>query len=292
MDEKQFELSGVTFGRGADIEVSNWSPGSPTIRTQDTDRPTGDGVRMGRDFRSGATWSFSMFTNADSEEAAWDSLSDLSSAWEADDVRSQSDAVLPLRYRLAGRDRRVYGRPRRWTASPTNLSLDGRIDVEADFALVYPLVFDDHLNSQRFTVVPPLDPQAGFLAPFTPPFTLGANSSSRQFTLNVGGKVPTPIMLTFEGPLQPGARVEVGDWVAQLEEAVPVDDPVTVDARPWVRTVTRRSDGSGVRVAPRLTRLSKMWLAPGSHKVTFSADSPSGTGSVVISWHDAFSSPR
>lgn len=292
MIEKQYELGGVLFGRDCPVEIKadGWTPGSPDIRTSDAPLATGDGVRFGRDFKGSATWSFSLYTNGDTETEAWEALGDLAAIWDADDTRLEPDAVLPLRYRLAGRDRRVYGRPRRWTPTPNNNSLTGRIDIEADFALVHHLVFDDVEKNQTIGIAPPLELDAGLEVPFIAPFTTSAGASVRQSSVNIGGTVPTPVVITFNGPVA-DAAVRIGGWTAALVDPVRSDDPVTIDARPWIRAATTES-GGGVRVSPRVTRISKMWLPPGNHEVIFTGEDPTSTSNVVIRWHDAYRSPR
>lgn len=290
--EKQFELDGVVFGLDAPVglKADGWTPGAPALRTSDVDRAAGDGVRMGRDFKGAATWSFSLFTDGQTEDEAWASLARLAEAWDADTARSEPDAVLPLRYRMAGQERVVYGRPRRWTPTVNNLVMGGRIDVEADFDLVYHLIFDGVQESRTIGIAAPLDLAAGLMVPFTPPFTTSAGASVRESSVTIGGSVPTPITVTFNGPVT-NAAVRVGGWMAALEDTVYADDPATIDGRPWVRAATTRS-GGGVRVSPRVTRISKMWLPPGTHEVIFTGEDPTSSASVEISWHNAYRSPR
>jgi len=290
--EKQYDLGGVTFGFGSPIEVKNggWVPGSSPMRTADADNPTGDGVRMGKDYKAGTTWSFSLFTNAETEDDAWETLGDLAAQWDDEEVRLNSGAVVPLRYRVAGKNRVVYGRPRRWTATPANESMQGRIDIEADFALADPTIYDDVLKTQIVPIAPPLELDAGLMVPFIGPFISSAGASVRESSITVGGNTSTPVILTFIGPVR-NASVRVGGWMAALPDPVLVDDPVTIDARPWVRSATKQN-GGGVRVSPRVTRISKMWLPPGNHEVIFTGEDNTSTASVLVSWRDAYRTPR
>lgn len=292
LEEKQFEVGGVAFGLDCPVRLKadGWNPGPAATRTQDVELPGSDGVRMGKDLKGGATWAFSLYTNGADEDEAWESLSYLADVWDDESIRLESEAVVPLRYRVAGRTRRVYGRPRRWTPTINNTSMGGRIDIEADFGLVSHLIFDDSGKSERISINPPLELDAGLEVPFEPPFDTSAGAAERESTITIGGRVSTPITVTFEGPvLNPSVRV--GGWTAQVLDYVFDDDPVTIDGRPWVRSATRRSGGA-VRVSPRVTRISKMWLPPGTHEVVFTGDDLSGTAAVVISWHDAYRSPR
>lgn len=309
LGEKQYEIGGIVFGLGARVEVKSdgWTPGGPDLNRSDVKRASGDGVRFGRDRHGSATWGFDLFTNADSEDAdaeqqAWDALAELHNAWGDDDVRQTSGAVVPLRYRIAGQTRRVYGRPRRWTPSPNNLSLSGRIDVVADFNTVDHLVYEDDVVEEWIDIAPPDDPNAGLIPPFIPPVTTTPRSAPRQGQIVVGGTVPTPIELEFHGPVAE-AKVEVPGkpasapgrqpfpgWTAGLKYAVLADDPVTLDAHPWVNAATKKS-GGGAEVTPR-TRISRMWLPPGTHDVIFTGVDTTGSASVAVRFRNAHRSAR
>lgn len=306
LGEKQYELDGVLFGLGCPIEVmeNGWTPGGADIQNGDTNRAGGDGIRFGKDRTRSATWGFELFTNAEDEEGAWDSIGELGTAWGADDIRTESGPVMPLRYRVAGRAKRVYGRPRRWTATPNNLSLGGRIDVVADFATVDHRVYDDELKELSVPIAPPAPVDAGVIPPFIPPIGMRQASSPRLDSMTVGGTVPTPLIVRVDGPVA-SARVQVGINQAQsdgtqkriglidvrLVDPVAYDDPVTIDAQPWVVAATKRS-GGGVRLNPRITRISKMWVPPGKHDVIFTGVDATAQAAVTLTWRNASRTPR
>lgn len=289
MEEKQFELSGVTFGLGAPVEITDWTPGGPDIAATDVARATGHGMRLGRPRKQGTTWGFSLFTNGLDENDGWARLAALAGAWELpEDVD-----VVPLRYRVAGKLRRVYGQPRRFTPVVDNTSLSGRINIEADFAVTYPLYFDDRENTVPFSLVAPLDTTAGFAMPMPMPGQSAAGAGQRQGSVRIGGTAKTPLRVTVRagsGPLN-DVRVQVGDAVVELEDPVDPRDPVVMDARPWVSAITTQSGGL-VATSPRGARVSALWVPPGDNAVVFTADDPTGTGSVEVSWHDAYRTPR
>lgn len=292
LQEKQFELGGVVFGLGTDIAVlgEGFTPGSAETRTNDKENPTGDGVRFGIDRKGSATWGFSLYTDCDDEVSAWEALDNLAAAWDADDVRGESGEPMPLRYRLAGRTKRVYGRPTRWTHTPNNLSMAGRIDVEADFRTVDQRVYDDDLQTKIVTIVPPLDTEAGVILPVIMPFVSSAGDGEQQDQITIGGTMPTPIILTFTGAVG-NAKVVIGDWVCELGAPVPDNESVIVDARPWVRSATYEH-GGGFRLNARTTRIAKMWLKPGTYSVTFTGEDLSGNAAVLVSWRNAGRTPR
>ena len=291
LQEKQFELGGLVFGLHAPVTVVDWSPNPAPIRTSDADNPTGDGARFGRDLRGAATWNFSLSVDGKDEDEGWEILNALAEAWDGDEVRNDPDLVVPLRYRVAGQTRVVYGRPRQWTPVVNNLSMVGRIDVEAQFVLADHRVYDDVQRVSRVSVAVPLELDAGLDVPFIAPFTTDAGASVRESSVLIGGEVPTPITITFEGPIA-DAAVRVGGWTAALVDPVDADNPVVIDARPWVRAATYLSDGGGVKVSPRVTRISKMWLPPGHHEIIFTGDDPTSQAAVLVSWRNAYRTPR
>lgn len=299
MEEKQFELAGVTFGLGTDFPFngeSGWSPGSPVLRSTDVDMPGSNGRRFGRVFKGQTTWAFSLHTNADTEEEGWEMLARLETAWRSleDEVGIVlEDSVLPLRYKVAGKTREVWGQPKRFTPVIDNLSLSGRIPVEADFELVAPIYLDTYVNSKALQILPPLDLEAGLVVPFVAPFESSPQSDTLQSQITIGGEVSTPLTVIFTagtGPLT-NPQVTIGDRRVFLNDQVLVGDPVTADARPWVNSIVTESGGP-VSVTPRVTRISQLWLPPGDHAVTFNGSDPTSTASIEVRWQDAYRTLR
>jgi hypothetical protein len=294
--EKQYAVDdGVAFGLGCPIEIKSdgWTPGSAELRTQDVDNPGYDGVRPGRTFKGAATWSFSLYTNTESESAAWAAANQLARAWDDEEVRLESGVIVPLQYCLAGKQRVVFGQPRRFTPSPGNTSMGGRIDIEADFLVVDDRSYDAEVQSLNMTLSGDPDPGVvGITTPFTTPFVMGvaATTAGAQRVLRIRGEVPTPITVKYSGSVTNPVVAVPGRWTAAVRDVVYAGDPVTVDARPWVRAASRQS-GGGVEVSPRVTRITKMWLPPGDYPVTFSGESASGA-SALVSWRNAYKLPR
>lgn len=292
MIDNQFELGGVVFGDACPVDITpeGWKPGGGELQSSSTPDPTTDGVRFGRSLRGAALWEYELFTNVDTEADAWAALTELQEQWDADEIRLEPGPVVPLRYRIAGQVRRVYGRPRRWTRTVDNKRLGGNLGVVADFELVEDTVYEDDEDSVTIGLGVPLDPDAGVIPPFILPFDLAPGSVERQSSIEIGGDKKTPVWVTFSGPVA-NAQVQIGGWKAGLVDPVDIDDPVTIDARPWVRAATRAS-GGGVRVDPRITKISKMWLPPGHHEVIFTGADITSTATVTVSWRNARRSPR
>lgn len=289
LNEKQFELGDVVFGWDCPVDIVTFQPGSAERRTNDTPDPYGDGVQFGKDRMGGATWTWTLFTNLDTEQDAWEAIEALQEAWEADDIRSTPGAAMPLRYTLAGQNRVVYGRPGRFTPTPGPAADSGNIGIEVDFRTRDQVVYGDEVYSYPMNLLPPLELDAGVLVPFIPPFTTTAGAQQRQGQFTVGGKRPTPLWIKIEGPVS-DALVEINGTKVLLAEPVAANDPVTIDARPWVRAVTKQS-GGGVRVNARVTRLAKLWVPPGTHDVIFTGSDLTGTAKLTVNWRHAYRAP-
>lgn len=302
LEEYQFELEDVVFG--LDNNMGNvegtFSPGRPELRTKDAVVEGADGARPGRDHYGASTWAWQLFADGQSAKEALQFLADLERVWPTEEVRLTPSAVVPLRYNLGGRIRRVYGRPRRFTPTPNNGLVSGTIGVAADFTVFDHRYYDDAEQSSTVEIQATVR-DSGVLVPFVPPFTSRRGAGPKTTTITVGGEVPTPVVVVFEGPvlrphvkvsgqLKPTPQYPQGrpwpGWVAEIPGAVLENDPVTIDARPWARSVTKAS-GGGVRTSPRVTRLHAMTLPPGTHTIAFTGEDPTGESSVTVKWHDA-----
>lgn len=290
--EKQFMLGDVVFGLGCAVELKGeggWVPGQPDRREDRVENPGDDGIRFGRTLKGAATWGFSLYTNQENENAAWSVLNELSRVWDQDDVRLTPGAAVPLQFCLNGQQRVVYGQPGRWTASPNNASMQGRIDIEADFTVVDDRAYSANVQTLEVPLGAPASADAGLIVPFIPPVVSSASTVSNKREIVVEGELPTPVTIKISGDISK-PQVAIADWVAAINDDVEPGDPVTIDSRPWVRAITRQS-GGGVEVAPRVTRVSKMWLKPGRYNVLFSGDSQGGA-TALVSWRNAYRVPR
>lgn len=295
--DRQFELDGVVFGVDCPIEVESCQPGRAELITQRQKNDSGDGVRMGKDFYGSSTWSFRLFTNSEDAPGALASYEALSSVWPTDDVRLSSDTVSTLRYRFGDRTRIVYGRGGRWTPTLDTRLWSGYLAAAADFETVDHLYYDDEVNTEIIPIAQPLS-TGGMIPPVIPPFVSTGVNPERFGDVTIGGDRPTPVWITVEGPISDPKIIAPGrvingkpwaGWVAQLNDTVYPDDPVTIDARPWARSATRQS-GGGVRVSARVTQISKLYLPPGRHTLSFSGIDPTGTATAAVSWRNARSS--
>lgn len=281
-----FELDGLLLGgHHSQIQVESFEPGVTDIKTQDAQNGAGDGVIMGRDTYGGSTWAFTFFTDAGSDEEALDLADHLAAVWRNDDIRDTPTVVKALRYYMAGRWRRVYGRPRRF-AGPDGglLTIQGRATMVADFQRVDHLHYDDEEQVAGARLIPTTI--GGFTAPFVAPIEFEqADETYTPGTFTVGGSAPTYPVIEVEGPAT-DPWVEAAGWRLQLRGAILAGSVVTVDTRPWARYAA--VDGvptSGV--VAQSTRLTDLVLRPGNHQISYGGYGGADQARATIRWRNA-----
>lgn len=299
-----FELDGFPFGCGTTIEVTGWEPGSGDTRDQDTLSGFRDARVFGRDRVTPPVWPFTLSIKETDEAAALEVLEPLAAAWDATELRETPQATSTLRYRIGGRSRVVFGRPRRFTPVVSNL-IFGRVPVAADFALAHLGSFDDELLSS-----PPLKLGAselggsGITFPITFPVLWGGVvASPRHTTIDVGGRRATPLQVAITGgmelthdpyvivtPLRIDGTASGPGRLVQFVGTVAPGETVTAYAQPWDARLSR-ADGSAaaLTLAPG-SSLSDLIVPPGRYQVSFGGVDGSGTASCVFAWRGAHQS--
>jgi hypothetical protein len=279
----QFELDGMIFGRGTPWKVLAWDTTSAEVRTQDSSRPRRDGIYFGRDRKAGATWTFDVVANRLLDEAeALTLLGPLSMAWSGDDVRERPNAVVPLRYSIGGRARRVYGRPRRF--SPVwDTMVVGRLPVVMDFQCRDHLFYDDVERTLVLDQVPV--GSTGLTEPLSEPLSTQP-FGSRPGVVNNVGDAPTPLVVRFDGPsTDPSLSLTGGDAI-ELRISLATSDSVTVDTD--AGTVLLNGTGN---VSGKLTRASRFFrLPPGNQELRYAALDPTATSKAAVTYRPAYTS--
>ncbi|MFD7830707.1 hypothetical protein [Streptomyces sp. MJM8645] len=272
----------------------------------DAPLPQEDGLRFGQDTTSSTTVSFELAvdtvnaarTTVGRHTANLGAVDTLLAAWDAATIRRRMGAVAVLRTMQGGRIRRAYGRPRSIAPANTRFTRQGSTSLVATFLIADGRWYDDAEESTTPTAAPA--PIRGLTSPLTaalsqrvpaPPQPPGA--------MPVAGTVPTwPVTtvygpgrnpkLTFFGP----DRTQQGDlrqrMTIGLDLALADGEWVTIDPRPWARTVLRDDTAS---VAGALTRSSPrmqdMLLAPGLQHVRYSVVDDTGTSRATVAWRPA-----
>lgn len=303
LSEFQFEIlpsedasDGFVFGIGAAVSVNGegFDPGENEWLTQDSQN-TRRGVKaFGRDVLGSKTWIWESHTDQEDVDSAIDTLEDFSAAWMPDLLVREPGAQTALRYRIRGRDRRVFGRPRRYAAPPTNLILTGLVNVTHDFSCVDSFTYDDIESSAEIPYASSAG-GGGFVLPATWPLETVASQGNGSGQITVGGNARTYPIIRFNGPWT-NPTLDTGDWVLRWTGEIPVGGWVEIDCRPWALTVLNQS-GASVAGTPsgggldRRTWLEDCWFAPKSQpQIALSGIAPGGGASATVRWRNAWTS--
>lgn len=287
--ESQYEIGGVVFGDRTPIQSDDIRIGTPESRTNDRDNPASDGSRMGRDYRGGRVISLDLWSDVHSAAEIGPAWSALEAAWDADVERQTPGAVVPFRFRLEGSSTVVvYGRGRRWTPATQRQRGTGLTEVVADFQTVDRLFYSDIERQVTLTLV--TAGGGGITWPVTWPITW-APGGERQDGLVNAGNAPTWPVITITGPVaQPSVELVGTGRSLRLDTTIGANQSVTIDTRPWARSI-RRSDGANLRRAAIGASLSDFQLPVGQTILRYSGTDMSGTSSCTVSWRNATKSP-
>ena len=295
LEESQFEIGGYVFGRDLPIEVTVFDVAEPGVQVGDLDRPGQDGTVFGRDTKTGSEITFELSVNTRSPEQAKAAWSELGTRWDAVATRSRSRRVVPLRIRTPGeRTVVVYGRPRGLERT-SNLALMkvGRIDAVATFQAADAYFYDDsgeEGGSRSITLTLVADAGGGIVWPVTWPITWGAQGVRQDAVVNRGDS-PTWPVVTFHGPVaNPSIELVGTGRRLSLDTTLAFDRSITVDTRPWARTILR-DDGASFAGVARGASLAEFQLPVGQTVLAYRGTDMSGQSRCVISWRNAFSSP-
>jgi hypothetical protein len=293
--EMQFELlpsltadSGFVFGIGASVSVNEdgFLPGDDDWTHEDEQNPRRGGVNFGREVLNGPTWGWNLHINEKDVPSAVDTLGAFKTAWRALAIRQTPGAIIPIRYRLNDRYRRIYGRPRRFSAPPANGILNGYVPVTVDFACVDGFVYDDEESSVSLQLNSGSD--GGFILPATFPVTtlpVGLNEGQAV----VGGDAPAYPVIRFNGPVT-NPSVATDAWTLSLDRSIAAGDYVEIDLRPWALTALLNGTSSVGGDLGRRTYLSDIKLEPGPHTLVFRGGDETGSATCEVRWSNAWNS--
>jgi hypothetical protein len=302
LSDYQFEVlssegatDGVVFGIGSasgiDMTDGGFIPGDDDWTNDDNEDALNGGTRFGRDRLKGPVHGFDLFTNVDDEDGALAALSSFKTAWRALSVRQSPSDVIPVRYRINGRERRFYGRPRRFSAPPTNLIQGGFIPITTDFQAADAFFYDDAAQSVSLTLHNVGTSEGGFIFPVIFPVTaLPVGTSEQQ--LVVGGDAPAYPVIRVNGPVT-NPVITTDSWTLALDISLGALDYVIIDTRPWKRTVLKNGNqnAAGSLSTNRRLYLSDVVLEEGSvPQIQFSGSSASGAPTCTVSWRNTYNS--
>lgn len=252
------------------------------ITNQDADRPRGDGVLFGTDYRGGSVITFDVEVNGSTEAEANSLLQSFGQVWRADYVRAQPGRMAAL---TAHTGRTVFGRPRRFQPK-YDLTPFGLTAVTCDFQAADDLWYGAE-NITTIKLIPDLG--GGLVAPLASPVSTTA-SSDRSQVIRVGGTAATWPVIKIQGPIT-NPEVEVlGAFKLAFNISLAADQTLTIDTRPWARSITRDDANVSGSLRASGSRLSDASLMPGIYDVALRGISALGTAQTQFIWRDAFPS--
>ena len=276
----------VPFGVGQSIVVEKFVPGGFTVRDQDVPTPTGDAVLFGIDRRTPGVWTWDLWTDAHTPGDALDLVDLLAQVWDADDVRATPGEVVALRYTVAGRTRRVYGRPRRFDAPPENIQV-GRVPITMDFQLAEAVTYDDLEDSVTVQISANQVTGRGFTLPLHLPLYCVVTPVPRTEQTVIGGTAPTWLTIDIHGPVST-PWVQIGSQRWSLTGAVANGETVTLSGRSWDTGVKSSTGTYRPEMLDPRSRLSQLRVKGGQQlPVTFGGWDGTGTARAVVRWRNA-----
>lgn len=275
------------------VEVSSWVIGGREYRTDDTSRPRTDGRYFGQDFADPGDIEINLLIRAKGAdrqakfENAMAIRGEFTDIWNGDTVRFVPGKVAELE--IAGRAI-VEGRPR-YIDWDDNLATFGIIKGHALFVRNFDEAFTLDSSGSGGTVweevtVGLVPAQiGGLIAPLVAPLTTAASSTrARPFT--VGGESAVWPIISVQGPIQSGARVELTHgWAIQLNRGLAYDEVAVLDTRPGKRSMSVNGQPTNL-LSPAGDRLSQVSIDPGVHEVSLRGASLEGTATVTLKWRE------
>lgn len=293
LQDHEFELlatededEGFAFGlhRAVSCNADGFDPGVSEWITQDVDNPGNGATLMGRDVLKGSTFTWQLFANRDSEETAAQAIADLGKIWLNRKKAREPGVYSIIRYAMAGRVRRVYGRPRRWGTTMTNQILSGMVPITCDFQRVDPLFYDDSPEIDTLDMISLSE--GGITFPVVFP-AASVPSGSNEGEIWVSGDEPTWPIIRFTGPII-NPELTTPAWTLKLNTTILDGNWIEIDTRPWVMSVKNQAGYSVAGLLDPRTRFSKMSLEPGHYSLAMRGDSSSNTATATIKRYPAY----
>lgn len=298
LTEHQFEIlpsadavDGFVWGIGASVSLNEdgFDPGDSEWLTQDGQNTRRGVVGFGRDVLGAKTWTWDSHTDQEDVGTAVDILDRFSAAWAPEALARTPGALTAIRYRLAGRDRRVFGRPRRYAAPPTNRILGGYVPVTHDFQCVDSFTYDDVASSAEILYASAAG-GGGFVLPAPMPLVTMPSDGNGSGALTVGGAARAYPVIRFNGPWT-NPVMTTDQWTLRWTGEILPGGWVEIDTRPWALTVLDQSGGSAIAGLSRRTWLEDIWFAPNSQpQISLDGIAASGGASATVTWRNTWTS--
>ncbi len=274
------DTTGLVMGAGTDYIVHSWEgQGLPGMRASDRVRPFDHGSFMGSEYAEARQVTINMTIRGDDAADCQANLDALSRAWQFDSRSAATyDETTNLRVLMPGLSERLLkGRPRKVSLDTSNLK-SGKATATLEFIAGDPRWYGATLRQATLNVTAPASGRS-YDRSFD--YGYGGGGSSAAQTITNDGSFPTPPTLRVFGPLtNVTVTNETTGESLTLTYAVQSGEYLDVDFS--ARTVLLNGTAS------RYYAMSGSWweLPAGSSTVRMSANS--GTGTVLLSWRDAW----
>lgn len=283
-----YEGVSFPFGEGTPFALTMFQRGTASSRPGDFARPRADGSAFGRDFKEGATHELSLLvqgaglSRADRERHVGELAGVLESVWDAARLRG----VPGLLARLYVGDRFAYGRPREVVPDDS-----GRWDGVAEYGLSF-AAESDRWYGQEVLVEIPLVAQAtgGLPVPAAVPWVIGGGTGQADRTVVLAGDVASWPVFTLHGPVKDPWIDVPGSGRMNFKVDLAWDQSLTVDTRPWNRSIRRDGADLPGALLPSGLRLSDMSMRPGAYRIVFGGYDPTSTSRLTVRVEPAYTS--
>ncbi|MEV7684243.1 hypothetical protein AB0O64_37805, partial [Streptomyces sp. NPDC088341] len=138
-------------------------------------------------------------------------------------------------------------------------------------------------------ITPPLG--GGLVGSLSAPLT-STGESDRSQAITVGGALPAWPVITIAGPITNPVVEMVGLWRFELLASLAYDRTVTIDTRPWVRSVVLNQAGGSLAGAltRQSPRLADAGIPPGTYEAVLRGIDATGTARATVAWQETYSS--
>lgn len=283
----QHQFGSVLIGRGTAVTIAAIEGlAQTTVRTQDVEPPSEDGLWLGRDYYGGRLVRIdAAIKTPGSQSDALDVLAQLQTDAADVTVRQQGGATMDLRLKFPGRETRtVRGRLRKMDSDLTK-SIHGWIPLDIEFQGADHLFYGD---SEQSTSIPlGVLEGGGFTAPVIAPIVVDAVGDARPGRVDVDGTAAAWPILTVRGPCaNPRITHVASGRVLEMRTTIPAGQSVTIDTRPTWRTVTR--SGGGTLTLTTASRIDAFSLPAGAGELSWTAIDPTNTSVLDVRWTPAW----
>jgi hypothetical protein len=276
----------IPFGGSQEI-TGKFSPGGFEVADQDQAAVLGDYRMFGTDRHAPPVWAWSLFTQSDNAQDALEWLDIFKSVWNSK-VRRVPEQVLACRYQVAGRMRRVYGRPRRFSPVTDQINI-GKVRIECDFTLAEDVYYTDDESSVQVGATASVGVASGIIVPQPLPWVFTTQAPPLTAQAIIGGTEKTWVDVDFYGPCS-NPWVKIGSLTWGLNGSLLNGEVVTLSGKPWSMGL-RRPDGTNLPGwLDSRSRLSALQVDPGTYSVQYGAWDNTGTSHAVVRWRPAYQS--